>query len=318
MGYGGPIETAVGVNVNGQVIGIAIVDYKETPSFFNRVLNSDFISSFQGKAYSDDFIIGRDVDAVSGATRTSSAITTSIRLAVRDIAEKRLGLSVVEKEKVRVSFGIPEIVLIALYALGLIGRLKSFKLKKAARWGSLIAGLLLLGFFYNDPLTISMVNQVLLGFLPEWQTNLYWYLLIGGIVLFFIVDNRNPYCYWFCPFGAAQECLGLLGNAKPRSPGRYRALLTWLQRLLAWAAIVMALLFRNPGLSSYEVFGTLFGLVGSSLQFVLLGIVLVASLFILGPWCNYLCPIRPVDHFFRMIRRWMRESWQQRKTKRQI
>jgi len=314
MGYGGPTSVAVATDTKGEVIGLAIVDYKDTPSYFNRVLNSDFISSLRGKAYDDEFVLGKDVDAVSGATRSSGAIVESVRLGSRDIAHRHLGLDLVAEKEARIQFGVPEIVLIALYALGLIGRLKSFKFKKLVRWGSLLIGLLVLGFIYDNPLTISMVNQVLLGYWPQWQTNLYWYLLNGGIVLFFTVDKKNPYCNWFCPFGAAQECLGALGKAKTRSPGRYRGLLKWLHRTLAWAAIIIALLFRNPGLSSYEVFGTFFELVGSNYQFVLLGIVVVTSLYILRPWCTYICPIRPVDDYVRTMRRWMRESWQKRMT----
>ena len=110
----------------------------------------------------------------------------------------------------------------------------------------------------------------------------------------FTVDNKNPYCEWFCPFGAAQECLGVVGGAKPRSAGRYKNLLIWVQRVLAWSAVVLALYFRNPGISSYEVFGTLFDLTGSTWQFAVLGIMMIASLFIKRPWCKYLLPVRLV------------------------
>ncbi|HDD62487.1 MAG: hypothetical protein DRI65_05905 [Chloroflexota bacterium] len=54
----------------------------------------------------------------------------------------------------------------------------------------------------------------------QWQTNLYWYILVLGIIFVFSLDNKNPYCEWFCPFGAAQECMGSIGWAKVRSPGK--------------------------------------------------------------------------------------------------
>ena len=131
----------------------------------------------------------------------------------------------------------------------------------------------------------------------------------------FTVDNKNPYCEWFCPFGAAQECLGAIGGAKPRSAGRFKRLLVWIQRGLAWLAIVLALLFRNPGLTSYEIFGTLFDLIGSVWQFALLGIILIASLFIRRPWCKYFCPIGPVTDFYRTLRKWILELWKNRRKK---
>ena len=175
--------------------------------------------------------------------------------------------------------------------------------------------MVVLGFIYNSPLTLSYLDKFLIGYWPQWQTHLYWYLLIGGILFVFTVDNKNPYCEWFCPFGAVQECMGAIGGAKVRSSGRYQGLLGWSQRGVAWAAIVVALVFRNPGITSYEVFGTLFKLVGSNIQFALLGIVLVTALFVRRPWCTYLCPLRPVTDLIRMYRKWAKELWQQLRPK---
>lgn len=173
----------------------------------------------------------------------------------------------------------------------------------------MIVGLVVLGFIYTRPLTLSDVSKFLMGFWPQWQTNLYWYILIGGILFVFTVDNKNPYCEWFCPFGAAQECMGAIAGARAVSPGRFKLFLKWLQRGLAWLALMLALLFRNPGLTSYEVFGTFFDLEGNTLQFALLILVLVVSLFVRRPWCHYLCPLRPVTDFYRLLRNWIIESW---------
>ena len=187
--------------------------------------------------------------------------------------------------------------------------MRRFKYKKAARWISMLIGLFVLGFVYNKPFTLVLVNKLLLGFWPEWQLHLYWYLLIAGILFIYTVDNRNPYCEWFCPFGATQECLGVIGGAKKRLPDRLNKILRWFQRFLALGAVVLALIFRNPGISSYEVFGAFFHLIGTNFHFILLGIVLVASLFIRRPWCSYLCPLRPVTDFIRLIRSWILETW---------
>jgi len=312
-GYGGPMTVAVGVDLEGSIVGLSVVDQRETPSWFRKVAESSYIPSLFGKTYLDPFQDGEDVDAISGATYTSQAIAQATLAGVREVASEQLGLDVPEVESPRIVFGIPEITLIALYAVGFIGHQKKFKYTKQARWASMIVGLVVLGIIYTRPLTISNINQLLLGFFPQWQTNLYWYLLLGGILFVYTVDNRNPYCDWFCPFGAAQECLGTVGFAKARSPGRFRGLLLWLQRGLAWAAVLLALVFRNPGLTSYEVFGTVFDLTGTTLQFGLLGIVLIASLFIRRPWCTYLCPLRPVTDLYRTFRSWVIELCKRRK-----
>jgi NosR/NirI family transcriptional regulator, nitrous oxide reductase regulator len=315
-GYGGPLTLAVGVDLTGNLMGFTIIDHKETPSWMKRVQASSYLDDLLGKPYTDAFTLGKDLDGVSGATYSSKAIAAAALEGSRTVAAY-LNLPVAEPEPTKIVFGIPEITLIALFAVGYFGHQRKFKYTKQARWVALILGMVVLGFIYNKPLTLSMVNQALLGFWPQWQTNLYWYLLLGGIILVFTVDNKNPYCAWFCPFGAAQECMGAIGGSKVRSPGRQtRNVLKWTQRGLAWFAIVIALWFRNPGISSYEIFGTLFKLVGSSWQFVLLGIVLVVGLFISRPWCTYLCPLHPVDEFIRFVRKWILESWHNLKQKR--
>jgi NosR/NirI family transcriptional regulator, nitrous oxide reductase regulator len=308
--YGGPMRVAVATNLEGEIAGITIIENKDTPSWVKRVLESDFITHLTGKSYADNFQLGDDVDGVSGATYTSNAIAESVLKGSREIASTQLGFDVPETLSPPIKFGLPEITLIALFAVGYFGHQRKFKYKKQARWLSMLTGLLVLGFMYTSPLTLAYINKFLMGFWPEWQTHLYWYLLIGGILFVFTVDNKNPYCEWFCPFGAAQECMGAIGGAKVRTPNQYRNLLKWTQRGLAWAAIIIALLMRNPGISSYEVFGTLFDFVGTSWQFTLLALVLIASLYLKRPWCNYLCPLRPIDQFIRLVRAWIKEQWQ--------
>ena len=308
-GYGGPMIVAVGVDLNGNILGVAIVRDNETPSYINEVLQSDFIQSFNGKSFQDPFQLYKDLDGVSGATYTSRGIANAVLKGSHQIAEDQLNLIAPDQAAYKIKFGIPEIVLVCLYAAGYVGHRRKFRFTKQVRWASMLSGMVILGFIYNQPLTLSVINKLLLGFWPTWQTHLYWYLLIGGILFVSTADNKNPYCEWFCPFGAAQECMAAIGEAKAISPGRFRNFLLWTQRGLAWLAIILALIFRNPGLTSYEIFGALFDFIGSSWQFALLGIILVASLFIRRPWCNYLCPLRPVMDLYRTFRKWMIEIW---------
>jgi uncharacterized protein with FMN-binding domain len=311
QGYGGEMEVAVAVSPEGVILGLAIVEQKETAAFLRRVFRSNLLDSFKGKPYSDPLALGDDVDGVTGATYSCRAIVDSVRLAARKIAARELGFSPPPEPSPRIKFGFPEAILVALFGFGIIGRRRRFKYKKTARWVSMLVGLVVLGFVYNMPLTIVWINRLLLGFWPSWQTHLYWFILVGGIIFIYTIDNKNPYCEWFCPFGATQECLGVMGGAKVRVPERTHNLLKWGQRSLALTAIVIALVFRNPGISSYEVFGAFFRLIGSNFLFVLLGIVLVASLFIRRPWCSYLCPLRPVTDLIRLMRSWISELWKE-------
>ncbi|MCG8353699.1 MAG: FMN-binding protein [Chloroflexales bacterium] len=314
-GYGGPLTVAVAVDLDGTVQGTTIVAQRETPSFIARVLASDLRESLTGRSYTDPITLGADVDAVSGATMSSRAIVDAVRQSVLDIAETQLGYPVPPPAQPAIVIGPQELILVALFALGYVAHQRRFKLANHLRWATLLLGLATLGFMYNSSLTITYVNQILLGFWPDWQTNLYWYILVGGTIAVFAVVNKNPYCQWFCPFGAAQECLAAIGGAKVRTPRRYRWGLKWLQRGLAWLAIVLALLLRNPGVTSFELFGTLFTFVGSPVQFALLGMILIGALYWKRPWCSYLCPIDPIMEFLRMVRTWGIELWHNRHAK---
>ncbi|WP_136795230.1 FMN-binding protein [Desulfosediminicola ganghwensis] len=313
-GYGGPMNLAVATDLQGRIVGLAVVRHRETPSWFKRVQENGFFSGLIGKSFRDPFTLGRDIDAVSGATYTSRGIADAALRGSRLVAEKNLNFSVPAQAPPKIVFGLPEIVLLALFALGFIGHRKSFRYKKKLRWFCMLTGMFSLGFIYTNPLTISLINKMLLGFWPDWHTHLYWYLLLGGILFTLTASGKNPYCEWFCPFGAAQECMGKIGGAKPYAISRYRSLLKWLQRGLALAAILVALMYRNPGISSYEIFGTLFDLKGNIPQFFLLALVILASLFVHRPWCRYLCPLKPLEAFIRFLKTWLKNIWPNKNT----
>lgn len=308
-GYGGPLEVAVATDLNGEIIGLHVANHKETPSWFDRVMKRDFLELLTGKSYIDRFKLGEDVDSVTGATYTSRALAEAV-MKGNQAAARELNFEVAEQESPSVQFGIPEIAVLSLFVVGFIGHRRGFKYKKQARWGSMLAGLIILGFIYNIPITVAYFGKLILGYWPQWQTNLYWYFLLGGLLFVVTADNKNPYCEWFCPFGAAQECMGLIGGAKVYSLRKYRNWLAWIQRSLALAAILLGVFFRNPGIASFEVFGTLFSLFGTTLQIAVLALVLIVAMFVKRPWCNYLCPIDPIVEFIRIMRQWVNELWQ--------
>lgn len=317
QGYAGPIEMLVGVDVNGEITGVNIIVQRETPGFFRLILENEFVSQFVGLQYQDPLRLNSDLDAVSGATVSAEGIATSIRQAVRLIANDGLD-SPLPEEKQPIKFGIPEITLIGLYVAGYFGhKHKSSIWKKRIRWGTLLVGMIVLGFIYTAPFTISQVISLLSGFWPDWHNNLYWYLLIGGILFVTTVDAKNPYCSWFCPFGAVQECLAQITGAKFYRPRRWSEFFTWLQRGLAFSAVLLGLALRRPGIAGYEPFATLFDFRGTTYEVVFLVLIILASLLVYRPFCNYLCPLDPVYDFIAEGRRWIREVWKNANRKSQ-
>lgn len=305
-GYGGPIQMLVGIDPDGSITGVRIVQERETPGFFRLVESQGLIQEFLHKSVRDPLVLGQDLDAVSGATFSAEGVAAAARQAANQVAAQGLGLTR-PPEQHPIQFGIPEISLILLYAAGYWGhRQHSGAWKRRLRWGAMLAGMVVVGFIYTLPLTIAQVITFLSGYWPDWHSHLYWYMLIGGILFVTTVDAKNPYCSWFCPFGAMQECLAKISSAKYYRPRRYSDLLTWIQRGLALSAIVLGLALRRPGIAGYEPFATLFDLRGTAIQWVFLVVILLASLLVYRPFCNYLCPLDPVVDFIGEIRRQLR------------
>jgi polyferredoxin len=74
--------------------------------------------------------------------------------------------------------------------------------------------------------------------------------------------------------------------------------------VVVFAALFAAFLTLRPVLASYEPFAALFSLHGTTLQWFLLFVVLVASLAVYTPWCNFFCPMRTFEVAIQDVKRW--------------
>jgi hypothetical protein len=295
------MDVAVLVDAAGYVKDLQILRHNETPSFLQKVERKGLLKDLEGVPFASGFDPAGGVDVVTGATSTSEAIIECAKLGSRQIASQELGMAVPEESPSAFSVGIPEIVLILLYLLALFGVYNQFRYKKVLRWLTLVTGLVVLGFWFSVPLTLSRINLFLLGYWPDWHDKIYWYILVFGFFLVLMLTRKNLYCSWICPLGCIQDGLGMIGDAKHRFPHRVNNAASWIQRAVAWVAILLALYFRSPVKVNYEIFGVSLSLTGATYLFVMTGIFFMASLFIKRPWCNYLCPITPVADLVRLL-----------------
>lgn len=79
-GFGGAMDIMVGVGADGSVVGIKIVSHSETPGLGSRVNSDSFLSQYRG--LSGVLTVGRDVDAITGSTISSKAVTKGINSAL--------------------------------------------------------------------------------------------------------------------------------------------------------------------------------------------------------------------------------------------
>lgn len=301
-GYGGKMLVSILVDTSGTIRDMKVAKHRETPSFLKKTEKKGLVKAIIGKSYDDPFIIGEDIDVVTGATLTSETIIFCAQAGSNKIARDQLNLEVSALETATLEIGVSEFSLIALFMLALIGVYKKTKYKKTIRWITMLGGLFILGFWFSVPLTLSKINTFLLGYFPDWHTQMYWYLLIGGFLLSIMVTGKNIYCTWICPLGGLQDCFGLVGSAKTRFSKKFNRTMRWVQRGVALLAILLALYFRNPVKLNYEIFGVALSLTGAFYLFIMTGLFLLASIFIKRPYCAYLCPITPISDFIRVFR----------------
>lgn len=84
-GFGGQIHLMVGIDHTGKVTGVAVISHAETPSLGavageNSSKGIAFREQFVG--LSDTAAVGSEVDAITGATITSKAVTEGVNLAL--------------------------------------------------------------------------------------------------------------------------------------------------------------------------------------------------------------------------------------------
>lgn len=87
-GYGGAIEVMVGITSQGQIAGINIGNMTETPGLGAKAKEEVFYGQYIGKPATNLEVIKSgaagetEIQAISGATITSQAVTTGVNTAV--------------------------------------------------------------------------------------------------------------------------------------------------------------------------------------------------------------------------------------------
>lgn len=86
-GFGGAIAIIVGVNTDCEVTGVKITSMTETPGLGAKASEESWISQFKGKSQGISVVKtgnakGNEINAISGATITSKAVTDGVNTAL--------------------------------------------------------------------------------------------------------------------------------------------------------------------------------------------------------------------------------------------
>jgi len=78
VGHQSEISVLVIINIEHKITNISIVEQHDTPNVFEKIYKNNFLSQFVGKNIDAGFVLGKGIDAISGATNSSYGITKAV------------------------------------------------------------------------------------------------------------------------------------------------------------------------------------------------------------------------------------------------
>jgi Na+-translocating ferredoxin:NAD+ oxidoreductase RnfG subunit len=310
MGYGGPIPLLVALDPQGRILQVSVLPNDETPSYVSRLFSTEYLASLAGKSYRDAFQVGRDVDAVSGATVSQTALTRTLQKTLQVFSTQVLKMAPVAEPQVATTrlsdFGI--IAFLVLAALSVFLLIFGLRLR---RWFlALIA--VSLGLVFGFFVSVADIARILFG-VPFAPADLLPRLALAVTALGLTVVLGRHYCSLLCPYGALQELVYAASPLKRKiSPGLDRYL------RLGKYVVLLALPFlfafgRDFSVLAFEPFAPTFhaltspafllALITSQLLLILLLVILLlANLVTERFYCKYLCPLGAIFSLFSTAR----------------
>lgn len=180
-------------------------EHSESADFFSTVEKSGLIEAWNG--LSPQEAIAKKVDAVSGATMSSTAIIQSVQKAMSYIENGNVS----SKSKFGVLKSLTFWCTFLVVTSGLI--VPIYYKGKNFRIIQLILNVAILGFWTGNFVSLSLlVNYFSNGI--NVATAIIPLLLLTATFIYPLFGKTNHYCLWLCPMGSCQELMARLYPTK--------------------------------------------------------------------------------------------------------
>lgn len=299
-GYGSMIETLVGLDISGKITGVKVLSEFESPRYTKGLLRdgSWFLAQFEKMdANNNKFILQYDVDAISGATITSSTVNRSIRAGLKIITQEVLSREIVAESPPHAFFQhlLWQMDIILLWIITGLALYTFFKGDDFLRYLALGMGFAYIGIFKGGGFSLIDIMRVFSFRSPEFLNNLYWYSLLLIVVVVTIFAGRF-YCGWLCPFGVFTELLYRIVPFRVTPSHTVDRCMKLIKFVILIVLMMLGLVFASPLFAMYligivEPFATFFHLDGDMIPWVWLVLMLLMSSLISRCYCRYFCPL---------------------------
>ena len=306
-GYNSITPLTIYLDRDNNIFEVEICENRESRGYLNKVVNSGYLDLWDGLTPKE--AANHNVDAVSGCTFTSVAVAQSLQIRMQDLSKEKGKIAIDRKLLAR------QICIVLVTILAAICFFNPNK-TKILRYVTLLLSIAILGFWTNSLLSLALFYN--------WMTNgislaIQLPLLIIAVlaILLPLFTKKSFYCQYLCPFGAAQEFVGGIGlkvkgkRGQQTTDNRQQTLFTKanifnffavLRKVILLTLLIIVALGVGLDLSVVEPFPIFnYQSIGFGVA-IFAAVIIVASVFIRKPWCNYLCPTGTLLESFRRLR----------------
>lgn len=179
----------------------------------------------------------------------------------------------------------------SLLATVLAGFMVRYRSLRNLRGFMLLAALVVFGFYRGGcPCPIMSFQHIIFAVFgddPNW-IGMLWFLGLIPITYLF----GKVWCGWICHLGALQEFLFLPGKVKVLQSEKAQKIMRAIRIVLLIALIVQIFITKTNLFKTIDPFKVAFNLrAGNMLGWVLLGLLVISSVFIYRPFCKTVCPV---------------------------
>lgn len=273
-GYAGPVPMDIYI-YDGKISEIRPLPNAETPSFFKRA--EAVLPAWIGKTPEEAQTI--KVDAVSGATYSSTAIINNVRV----------GLAAYDGAAASNSSSVPLKVWVALAVTLAACVVPLFVKNRIYHNVQLAANVIVLGFWAGQFLDYALILKIMSDG-AAWPLVLVAAVMLVAAFIYPIFGRPQHYCTYICPLGSAQQLMGHVCGYKIKMAASVVKGLDWFRKVL-WAALMLLLwadsLTAWMDLELFQAFqfrSASAGIIIAAVAFVLLSTV------VSRPYCRFVCP----------------------------